>query len=210
MEICILEQCKEVLCVDLGESFQAHIYLKNLASIPPRSSPPKMVARTGRERRRGRLSWAEQPRRQTRDKERTIPYLGLAILIFVYQASISLWNLKKLEKIIQHLPQLNSDKILRSRQFSSFRAKDRSLNSKDYAAGLAPCPAFSRWKSAQKIWKEKRKEKPWIRVQGNRESKKRGCYTDRSLRKPSLKPLALSKFCSGKQRIENERVLHGS
>ena len=35
MEICILEQCKGVLCVDLGESLQTHIYLKNLASIQP-------------------------------------------------------------------------------------------------------------------------------------------------------------------------------
>ena len=31
----ILEQCKGVHCVDLGESFQTHIYLQNLASIQP-------------------------------------------------------------------------------------------------------------------------------------------------------------------------------
>ena len=31
----ILELCKGVHCVDLGESFQTHIYLQNLASIPP-------------------------------------------------------------------------------------------------------------------------------------------------------------------------------
>ena len=35
----ILELCKGVLCVDLGESFQTHIYLQNLASIQPRTSP---------------------------------------------------------------------------------------------------------------------------------------------------------------------------
>ena len=34
----ILEQCKGVHCVDLGESFQTHIYLQNLASIQPRTS----------------------------------------------------------------------------------------------------------------------------------------------------------------------------
>ena len=39
----ILEQCKGVHCVDLGESFQTHIYLQNLASIQPRTSPLKFV-----------------------------------------------------------------------------------------------------------------------------------------------------------------------
>ena len=34
----ILEQCKGVHCVDLGESFQTHIYLQNVASIQPRTS----------------------------------------------------------------------------------------------------------------------------------------------------------------------------
>ena len=33
----IAEQCKGVHCVDLGESFQTHIYLQNLASIQPRT-----------------------------------------------------------------------------------------------------------------------------------------------------------------------------
>ena len=37
----ILEQCKGVHCVDLGENFQTHIYLQNLVSIQPRTSPPK-------------------------------------------------------------------------------------------------------------------------------------------------------------------------
>ena len=31
------EQCKGAHCVDLGESFQTHIYLQNLASIQPYS-----------------------------------------------------------------------------------------------------------------------------------------------------------------------------
>ena len=31
-------------CVDLGESFQSHIYLQNLASIQPRTSPVKFAA----------------------------------------------------------------------------------------------------------------------------------------------------------------------
>ena len=35
----ILELCEGVHCVDLGESFQTHIYLQNLASIQPRTSP---------------------------------------------------------------------------------------------------------------------------------------------------------------------------
>ena len=39
----ILEQCKGVHGVDLGESFQTHIYLQNLASIQPRTSPRKFV-----------------------------------------------------------------------------------------------------------------------------------------------------------------------
>ena len=41
----ILEQCKEVHCVDLGESFQTHtsIYLQIVASIQPRTSPVKFA-----------------------------------------------------------------------------------------------------------------------------------------------------------------------
>ena len=35
----IREQCKGVHCVDLGESFPTSIYLQNLASIQPRTSP---------------------------------------------------------------------------------------------------------------------------------------------------------------------------
>ena len=37
--------CKGVHCVDLGESFQTHIYLQNLASIQPRTSPVKFAVR---------------------------------------------------------------------------------------------------------------------------------------------------------------------
>ena len=37
----ITELCKGVHCVDLGESFQTHIYLQNFASIQPRTSPLK-------------------------------------------------------------------------------------------------------------------------------------------------------------------------
>ena len=40
----ILEQCKGVHCVGLGESFQTHIYLQKLASIQPRTSPLKFAA----------------------------------------------------------------------------------------------------------------------------------------------------------------------
>ena len=40
----ILEQCKGVNCVDLGESFQTHIFLQNLASIQPRTIPLKFAA----------------------------------------------------------------------------------------------------------------------------------------------------------------------
>ena len=39
----ILEQCKGVHCVDLGESFQIHILLQNLASMQPRTSPVKFA-----------------------------------------------------------------------------------------------------------------------------------------------------------------------
>ena len=42
----LLELCKGVHCVDLGESFQTHIYLQNLASIQPRTSPLKFAAQT--------------------------------------------------------------------------------------------------------------------------------------------------------------------
>ena len=36
--------CKRVHCADLGESFQTHISLQNLASIQPRTSPLKFAA----------------------------------------------------------------------------------------------------------------------------------------------------------------------
>ena len=39
----ILEQCKGMHCVDLGESFQTHIYLQKLVSIQPRKSPVKFA-----------------------------------------------------------------------------------------------------------------------------------------------------------------------
>ena len=39
----IAELCKGMHCVDLGESFQTHIYLQNLASIQPRTSPVKFA-----------------------------------------------------------------------------------------------------------------------------------------------------------------------
>ena len=41
----IQELCKGMHCVDLGESFQTHIYLQNLASIQPRTSPVKFYRR---------------------------------------------------------------------------------------------------------------------------------------------------------------------
>ena len=37
----ILELCKGVHCVDIGESFQTHIYFQNFVSIQRRTSPPK-------------------------------------------------------------------------------------------------------------------------------------------------------------------------
>ena len=42
----ILELCKGVHCVHLGESFQTHIYLQNLALIQPRTSPVKAARST--------------------------------------------------------------------------------------------------------------------------------------------------------------------
>ena len=37
----ILELCKGVHCVDLGESFQTQFFLQNFVSIQPRTSPLK-------------------------------------------------------------------------------------------------------------------------------------------------------------------------
>ena len=42
----IRERCKAVYFVDLGESFPTHIYLQNLASIQPRTSPVKFARPT--------------------------------------------------------------------------------------------------------------------------------------------------------------------
>ena len=60
----ILEQCKGVHCVDLGESFQTHIFLQNLGSIQlrtsnvkfacsPRTDPPGWARRQRRRRATG-------------------------------------------------------------------------------------------------------------------------------------------------------------
>ena len=43
----ILELCKGVHCVDLGESFQTYIFLQNFASIQPRTSPIKFARSSG-------------------------------------------------------------------------------------------------------------------------------------------------------------------
>ena len=47
----ILEPCKGVHCVDIGESFPTHIYLQNLASIQPRTSPLNFAGTSARSRR---------------------------------------------------------------------------------------------------------------------------------------------------------------
>ena len=39
----ILERCKGVHCVDLGERFLTRIYLQKMASIQPRTSPLKFA-----------------------------------------------------------------------------------------------------------------------------------------------------------------------
>ena len=43
-----VELCKGVHCVDLGESFPTSIYLQNLASIQPRTSPVKFASSSSR------------------------------------------------------------------------------------------------------------------------------------------------------------------
>ena len=43
----ITELCKGVRCVDLGESFPTHIFLQNLASIQPKTSPVKFARSIG-------------------------------------------------------------------------------------------------------------------------------------------------------------------
>ena len=57
----LLEQCKGVNCVDLGESFQTHIFLQNLASIQPRTIPLKFAAS------RDGLAWVSGAGAQARD-----------------------------------------------------------------------------------------------------------------------------------------------
>ena len=42
-KIMIRKWCKGVHYVDLGESFQTHVFLQNLASIQPRTSPVKFA-----------------------------------------------------------------------------------------------------------------------------------------------------------------------
>ena len=59
-------RCAKQHRVDLGESFQTHIYLQNLASIQPRTSPLKFVG--------SRDSWANSAT-VARKRRRTLPTL---------------------------------------------------------------------------------------------------------------------------------------
>ena len=59
----IRERCKGVHCVDLGESFPTHIFLPNLASIQPRTSPVKFARSSVAARRTSRdfcCTWASR------------------------------------------------------------------------------------------------------------------------------------------------------
>ena len=47
----VVEQCKGVHCVDLGESFQTHTYLQALASIQPRTGPLTFALKSAGSRR---------------------------------------------------------------------------------------------------------------------------------------------------------------
>ena len=58
----IRESAAGVHCVDLGESFQTHIFLQNSASIQPRTSPVKFLDPSGPAR-RGALDGHEEPAR---------------------------------------------------------------------------------------------------------------------------------------------------
>ena len=51
----IAELCKGVHCVDLGESFQTHIFLQNFVSIQPRTNPLKFAKFLSGGRQRGRV-----------------------------------------------------------------------------------------------------------------------------------------------------------
>ena len=53
----ITELCKGVHCVDLGESFQTHILLQNLASIQPRTSPVKFARSLAMQPRSSQRAW---------------------------------------------------------------------------------------------------------------------------------------------------------
>ena len=62
----IRERCQGVHCVDLGESFPTHIFLQNLASVQPLTSPVKF-ARSPRARipqvAGGQVTWRRRTRR---------------------------------------------------------------------------------------------------------------------------------------------------
>ena len=89
----VLEQCKGVHCVDIGESFQTHtsIYLPNLASIQPRTSALKFAAVATalvaarslppEPRRRDREEpWLRAARLLERDLHTDSPFLHLRVL----------------------------------------------------------------------------------------------------------------------------------
>ena len=90
----ILEQCKRVHCVDLGETFQTHIYLQILTSIQPRTSPVnfgRSSIAASRPYSEGRGSGARQPARPSVRPSKLSNFhdiVNLKIRIFRFSAYI--------------------------------------------------------------------------------------------------------------------------
>ena len=78
------ERCKGAHCVDLGESFQTHIFLQNLASMQPRTSPVKFARSSP-----WRLAWARPPFGRAEGSFGPLHPLGLKWFL----SSVSLWEL---------------------------------------------------------------------------------------------------------------------
>ena len=71
------ERCKGVHCVDLGESFQTHIFLQNFVSIEPRTSPVKFA--DFRRHKAGAMVRAQEERRGARPRPRRGERAGRAL-----------------------------------------------------------------------------------------------------------------------------------
>ena len=99
-----LEQCKGVLCVDVGESFQTHIYLQNFVSIQPRTSPVKFAASPGLRAPLHSPSWPPSGTSSACRRPGSNDFMGFRGKVFFKPGSPQSVKIGRFSKVIQPPP----------------------------------------------------------------------------------------------------------